>query len=96
MQTAKGGAWVVYSFSLNGNPEAMRAVCEQAEWEALDRSKPGFYTLIRAGISNEGEAERLARGSAGAARPRVPKVGMSSWPGEAAAAVAGGTPARKG
>jgi len=95
MQSVKAGAWVVYSFPLNGNPEAMRAVCDQAEWEALDRSKPGFYTLIRAGITNEGEAERLARGTAGAARPRVPKVGMSTFPGEAAPVAMAGRAARK-
>jgi len=39
----------------------MGAVCEQAEWEAMELAKPGFHTLVRAGITNEGEAERLAR-----------------------------------
>ena len=73
MRNARGGAWVVYSFPLNGSPEAMRAVCDQAEWETLDRARPGFYTLIRAGIVNEGEAERLARGTSGAARSRTAK-----------------------
>ena len=71
MRNAKGGAWVVYSFPLTGSPEAMRAVCDQSEWEVLDRAKPGFYTLIRDGIINEGEAERLARGASGAARSRT-------------------------
>jgi hypothetical protein len=27
----------------------------------MELAKPGFHTLVRAGITNEGEAERLAR-----------------------------------
>ena len=37
------------------------AVCEQSEWEAMERDRPGLHTLIRSGIASEGEAERLAR-----------------------------------
>jgi len=62
--------WVVYVVPLGGGPGGPRAVCRQAEWEALERDRPGVYTLVRAGIPTEGEAERLARGSAGASRPR--------------------------
>lgn len=79
MRNARASAWVVYSFSMNGSPDVMRAVCEEAEWEAIDRSKPGFYTLVQAGIANEGEAERLARGTAGEVRPRVTKAAVRSW-----------------
>ena len=88
-ETTTAGAWVVYSMPIKGSEGGMRAVCEQSEWDALARAKPGFYTLIQAGIGNEGEAERLARGSSGAARPRNSKVGMTAWPGEAATAPAG-------
>jgi hypothetical protein len=37
------------------------AVCEQGEWDAMERANPGQHSLIHAGITNEGEAERLAR-----------------------------------
>jgi hypothetical protein len=39
----------------------MNAVCEQGEWDAMELAQPGHHTLILAGITNEGEAERLAR-----------------------------------
>jgi hypothetical protein len=57
--------WVVYQMPANGKLAGRNVVCEQAEWEALERSQPGQHTLIREGIPNEGEAERLARGTAG-------------------------------
>jgi hypothetical protein len=53
--------WVVYRMTIHGKPTGMSAVCEQAEWEAMERAQPGYHTLVRAGIANEGEAERLAR-----------------------------------
>jgi hypothetical protein len=37
------------------------AVCEQSEWDAMEKERPGFHTLVRSGIANEGEAEQLAR-----------------------------------
>jgi len=43
----------------------MNAVCEQEVWDAMDKARPGFYTLIRSGIPTEGEAEQLARGTSG-------------------------------
>ncbi len=55
--------WVVYRMTIHGKPNGMSAVCEQSEWEAMEASKPGYHTLIRASISNEGEAEQLARSS---------------------------------
>ena len=53
--------WVVYRMTMRGKTSGMGTVCEQGEWESLERAQPGFHTLVRAGISNEGEAERLAR-----------------------------------
>lgn len=53
--------WVVYRMTLHGKPSQMNAVCEQCEWDAMQRAQPGQHTLIQAGITNEGEAERLAR-----------------------------------
>jgi hypothetical protein len=53
--------WVVYRMTIHGKPSGMDAVCEQSEWEAMERAQPGYHTLIHAGITNEAEAERLAR-----------------------------------
>lgn len=53
-------SWVVYRM-IQGKTSGMHAVCEQSEWEAMEVSQPGHYTLILAGITNEGQAERLAR-----------------------------------
>ena len=61
-------SWVVYLLPLHGNKDPARALCSQVEWEALEAAQPGYHTLVRGGIANEGEAERLARGSAGDAR----------------------------
>lgn len=58
-------SWVVYKMTIRGNPDGMNAVCEQGEWDAMELAQPGHNTLVRAGIPNEGEAERLARGKSG-------------------------------
>ena len=36
----------------------------------MERAQPGYHTLVLSGISNEGEAERLARGTSGDAAKR--------------------------
>jgi hypothetical protein len=59
--TEKPTLWVVYWMTVHGKRSGISAVCEQAEWEAMERDRPGYHTLIQAGIPNEGEAERLAR-----------------------------------
>ena len=63
--TESVGLWVVYQMPVKGHPDGLSAVCGQREWDAMESSRPGVYRLVRAGIVNEGEAERLARGSAG-------------------------------
>jgi hypothetical protein len=63
-------SWVVYLMTLHGKPIGMNAVCEQSEWDAMELAKPGYHTLIRGGITNEAEAELLARGTTGNAKPR--------------------------
>lgn len=45
-----------------------RAMCSAVDWPALEAAG---HTLIRAGIGNEGEAERLGRGTSGDAKPRA-------------------------
>jgi hypothetical protein len=56
--------WVVYKMNLAG-PHGPNAVCEQAEWDEMERANPGYHILIRAGIASEPEAERLAREAPG-------------------------------
>jgi len=59
--THQAEPWVVYQLTVKGQPSGINVVCEQSEWEALDGAQPGVHTLVRAGIANEGEAERHAR-----------------------------------
>jgi hypothetical protein len=60
-KTEKVVSWVVYRMTTHGKPNGGNAVCQQEEWEAMERAAPGYHTLILAGITSEGEAERLAR-----------------------------------
>jgi hypothetical protein len=68
-------SWVVYRLTGDLKLEGMNAVCEQGEWEALQLAQPGKQKLIRKGITNEGEAERLARGTSGDRLIRLPARG---------------------
>ena len=60
-QTEKPKSWVVYLMTVHGKPSGVRAVCDQGEWEAMESARPGYHTLLQAGIATEGEAERVAR-----------------------------------
>jgi hypothetical protein len=62
-------SWVVYRMTIHGKATGMNAVCEQAEWDAMEQVQPGHHTLVKAGIANEGEAERLARSHQGGDGP---------------------------
>jgi hypothetical protein len=53
MRASENTLWVVYQTASTVKQPGRNAVCTQAEWDE--------NTLIRAGISNEGVAERLAR-----------------------------------
>ena len=63
-QNGKTLTWVVYRMTVHGKSVGATAVCEQHEWDAMELARPGYHTLIRAGITNEGEAETLARSAA--------------------------------
>jgi hypothetical protein len=63
-------SWVVYRTTLHGKTEATNCVCTRGEWDALALAQPGRQTLVREGITTESEAEKLARGTSGDARPR--------------------------
>ena len=67
-------AWVVYRMTLHGNVGGGNVVCEQREWEALERARPGYHTLLHSNLKTEQEAERLARGTAGETPPRKPRL----------------------
>ena len=66
-------AWVVYKMIVDKKSEGMNVVCEQGEWDAMELAQPGHYKLVRAGITNEAEAERLARGTSGDAKHHLPR-----------------------
>ncbi len=62
--------WVVYRLTAPGVMGGSNAVCEQGEWEEMQRQQPGHRTLIKKGIASEAEAERVAREApTGPARP---------------------------
>ncbi len=61
-KTEESVLWVAYRMNFKGKAQ-MNAVCKQAEWDAMERAHPGYHTLIRAGIINESDAEKLARSS---------------------------------
>ena len=61
--TEKLQSWVVYRITVHKKPTGT-AVCEQQEWDAMERVHHGRHTLIHSGVANEGEAERLARSNA--------------------------------
>lgn len=67
--------WVVYRVTIHGKPSGTNAVCEQDEWDAMERARPGYHTLVQAGITSEGAAERLARGVPGAGTGESPELG---------------------
>jgi hypothetical protein len=58
-------AWVAYKIAIRGKHGGQNAVCEQGEWEAMEMANPGYHILIQANITNECEAEKLARGTSG-------------------------------
>lgn len=69
-KTKEVGSWVVYKITIRGQETGMNAVCEQEEWEAMEKAQPGHHTLVQDGILSESEAEKLARGTSGDPKPR--------------------------
>jgi len=62
--------WVVYQ-SVQGKQMGAKSICEQREWEALERSNPGANELLIGGLQSESQAEKLARGTSGDAKKRA-------------------------
>ena len=71
MRKTEDVSWVVYLMTIHGKPLGRNAVCEQAEWDEMEQDRPGYHTLVRGGITNECEAEKLARGTSGDKQPRA-------------------------
>lgn len=61
MTTQVSESWVVFLMTIHKRTERTRAVCTQNEWDAMERSRPGYHQLVRSGIATEVEAEMLAR-----------------------------------
>ena len=61
-------SWVVYQMTLHKRPEGMRAVCTREDWDAMERARPGYHTLLQAGFPSERDAELIARGTSGDVR----------------------------
>ena len=55
-------AWVIYRDVVDGEAGG-HGVCEQAEWEAMERAAPGGTFVVQSGIADARVAERLARAS---------------------------------
>ena len=53
--------WVVYLMTIHKKTDRLLAVCEQHEWEAIERARPGYHQLVQGGIATEVEAEGVAR-----------------------------------
>ena len=65
--------WVVYIMTTR-KQDGMKAVCEQAEWDAMELARPGYHHLIQGGFTSESEAELSARGKSGDTKPRTAKL----------------------
>ena len=70
--------WVVYKMTLWGKLLGPNAVCEQDEWDKMERERPGHHILIRQRITSEPEAERLAREAPGGSMVK-PAVLSRRW-----------------
>ena len=58
-------ALVVYRVTIPRQAVCGNVVCEQAEWDEIERTRPGYHVLLYSGVKSEQEAEKLARGTAG-------------------------------
>jgi hypothetical protein len=57
--------WVVYVKLFGAKLSGLNAICNQFEWEEMERARPGQQNLVKAGIATEPEAERYARNGLG-------------------------------
>lgn len=61
--------WAVYE-TLSGPTVGRRTVCSASEWKSIQTREPGRHKIIREAITDESEAEKLARGTSGDIKSR--------------------------
>ena len=77
MRDTEDGPFAVYVMTVrrrNGMVEGVNAMCDQADWEAMEKARPGEQPLIRGDIRSETAAEHLARTSP----PPAPRLIVAS------------------
>src|SRR4051812_19990396 len=57
-------AWVVYE-TVAGTHVGMRCVCTEQEWKDIEARELSRNRIVKGGIVDENEAEKLARGTSG-------------------------------
>jgi hypothetical protein len=72
--SVREASWVIYQVVSKGVVLGPNSVCGQAEWDEMERLRPGAQSLVQQGIVSEGVAERLARGTSGDPVPRGSKM----------------------
>ena len=63
IDTDRPASWVVFESAGHVKGRRLTVICEQEEWDAMEPDLRKNYVLIRSSITNEGEAEQLARSS---------------------------------
>jgi hypothetical protein len=61
---------VVYEKTVHRRDIGQNADCEHCDWEEMERMRPGFQNIIKAGIATEQEVDRYARNG--------PELGITS------------------
>jgi hypothetical protein len=71
-ESPKVQSWVVYE-TVSGSMIGTKSVCSADEWKVIEARELGRTRIVREGIANENEAEKLARGTSGdpQARPKA-------------------------
>jgi hypothetical protein len=64
-KATRAESWVIYRQVVGGEVIGPNGVCEQDEWESMERDEPGGAFVVQSGIADEMVAERLARGASG-------------------------------
>lgn len=67
-------SWIIYRVVADGVVTGPPGVCEQDEWEAMERAHPGGTFVVQSGIADERVAVALAGGDAGDAGDPVSRV----------------------
>ena len=83
MRPTEDGPFAVFVRTIRrckGTLVGANAICDQADWEAMERDRPGEQPLIRGGIASEVDAERLCRSSPPPAPRPLPPVARRTPP----------------